>query len=137
MIKRTQQVRLNTVRLKHKKRASYVTLALYGPRMLVTSANRPFWGNISILQTTDYQSQPHIHLISSSNRNWSEIRQKSFYAIFFPNIISNLVLNFYRVFQRIDLKSEMNTRLIRASKMNSKKVYCKDIYSVSRKLDQF
>ena len=42
---------------------------------------------------------------------------------FFQNRISKLVLNFYRVYQRINKISEMDTRLIRASKVNSKKVY--------------
>ena len=41
----------------------------------------------------------------------------------FPTRTSNLLLNFYRVYQRINTISDMHTRLIRASKMNSKKVY--------------
>ena len=42
---------------------------------------------------------------------------------FFRNRISNLVQNFYRVYERIDKISEMNTRLIRTFNINSKKVY--------------
>ena len=40
---------------------------------------------------------------------------------FFQNGISNLVLNFYRVYQRIDKISEMNMRPIRASRMELQK----------------
>ena len=35
----------------------------------------------------------------------------------------HLVLNFYRVYQRINKISEMNMRLFRASNVNSKEVY--------------
>ena len=47
-------------------------------------------------------------MINSSNRNCNEIRWKSsFYAMFFQNRISNLVLNFYHIYQRINKISDL------------------------------
>ena len=44
------------------------------PLIIESVDNRPFWRYISILQMTEYPSQPRVHLINSSDRNCSEIR---------------------------------------------------------------
>ena len=61
-----------------------------------------------------------IHLIEIAVKSDENLLSMPY---FFRNRISNLVLNFYRVYQRINKISEMNTRLIRASNVNSKEVY--------------
>ena len=58
-----------------------------------------------------------IKIVMKSNENLFSLPD------FFQNRISNLVLNFCLVHERIDKKCKMNTRLIRASRMSSKKVY--------------
>ena len=86
------------------------------------SLDRPFMRYISTLQMTEYGSQPRIHLINSSNRNCSEIRSKfSFYAIFFRKQNFQLTAEFLSCLPKINQINEMNTRLIRASKMNSRR----------------
>ena len=70
------------------------------------SWNRPFWKYIPTLQVTEYLSQPRIHLINSSNWNCHMFFQNSIFTVFTKELIS-----------------ELNTRPIRASRMNFKKVY--------------
>ena len=70
------------------------------------------WRYNSTPQMTEYPSQPRIHLINHPIEIAVKSNENLLYLpyFFFQNRISNLVVNFYRFYQRINKISEINTR---------------------------